>query len=261
MFGIRCRRVISRVRHMITEFVPIKPYCIKSDQGLVSFTFDDIPHTAAAAGGAILSRHGVAGTYYVCGGLTGAKEQGIPCHSRADLEALARDGHELGVHTFRHLSVPSLSKTEFDHEAHESDAFIRSIVAGAQVASFAYPFGRCNLRSKRWAAKRYATARGISPGFNEGWTDLAQLKAVPLYSGRIDEAGVRAMVKQAIARKAWLIFYTHDVSDSPSPYGCTAALLETAVHHATVLGACILPVKSALDAIAAGRHKLPRVHG
>ena len=241
--------MIKRLSRKIVGFVPVKPYLLKTNVGVVSFTFDDIPRSAGTVGGSILSKKGVAGTYDICGNLTDGRDHGRPCHTRADLEALVQDGHELGTHTFRHLPTPDMSHSEFDSDADEGDAFIQSIGC-PRPRSFAYPFGLCDLKSKLRVAERYATGRGIRPGLNEGWVDLAQLKAVGLYSRRIDEAGARALIDNAIKRRAWLIFYTHDVSDTPSEYGCTPALLSATVAHAITGGARTLPVKNALGAVA-----------
>jgi len=234
----------------IAQRIPIKPYLIKATEGMISFTFDDILHSAATRGSEILLQRGFAGTYYVSGGLTDQIENGQQCHSRSDLLALAHAGHELGAHTFTHVSVPGLSRSAFFQQAEDSSAFIASIDPGIRVSSFSYPFGDCDIKAKRWAAKRYACSRGVAQGLNQGWVDLAQLKAIPLQCGRIDEAGIRSAIDLALQRKAWLIFYTHDISEHPSAFGCTPALLQYAVDYAHQVSARVLPVKNALGAIA-----------
>src|SRR5205823_2244619 len=51
-----------------------RPFVISPTRPLISFTFDDFPRSALLAGGAILNRFGVAGTYYVSLGLLGKNE-------------------------------------------------------------------------------------------------------------------------------------------------------------------------------------------
>ena len=46
----------------------------------------------------------------------------------------------------------------------------------------------------------------------------------------------------------WLIFFSHDVSDDPSPYGCTPVMLEHALATLAAAGIAALPVKHALAA-------------
>jgi len=234
----------------IARHVPLKPCWMSNKAGLVSFTFDDVMQSAVTVGARILSQRGLSGTFYVCGGLVDEIENGLSCYSKEDLIYLIRSGHEIGAHTHRHAKVPGLSKVDFFNQADENDVFISSIDPEVHVRNFSYPFGLCDIKSKRWAAARYACARGIVPGLNSGWIDLAQLKAIPLYSDRINEKQVHALIDRAVKNKAWLIFYTHDVSDYPSRFGCSPALLQSAVEYAAVAGLPVLPVQHALDAIA-----------
>jgi peptidoglycan/xylan/chitin deacetylase (PgdA/CDA1 family) len=57
---------------------------------MVSFTFDDIPKSAATIGAAILEEYDARGTFYVSGGLVGAARRNMPVLSVAD--ALRRAG-------------------------------------------------------------------------------------------------------------------------------------------------------------------------
>jgi hypothetical protein len=43
---------------------------------------------------------------------------------------------------------------------------------------------------------------------------------------------LRARIDEARDRNGWVIFYTHDVSEDPSEWGCTPAQLEAVVDHA-----------------------------
>ena len=51
--------------------------------------------------------------------------------------------------------------------------------------------------------------------------------------------------------RGWLIFYTHDVSERPSPYGCTPEKLRFVVRRAKEIGASILPVGTVVDKLLA----------
>ena len=53
-------------------------------------------------------------------------------------------------------------------------------------------------------------------------------------------------VETARAEQAWLVFFTHDVGEDPSPYGCTQAMLEHALAAVTAGGFDLAPVKQAL---------------
>ena len=39
---------------------------------------------------------------------------------------------------------------------------------------------------------------------------------------------IHRVFDEAVATNGWLIFYTHDVADTPSPWGCTPGLLRHA---------------------------------
>src|SRR6267378_3494118 len=79
-----------------------RPLLIGSEPHLISFTFDDFPRSALLAGGAILNRFGLAGTYYVSLGLVGKQTPTGEMFLPGDLTTLFERGHELGCHTFSH---------------------------------------------------------------------------------------------------------------------------------------------------------------
>ena len=83
-------------------------------------------------------------------------------------------------------------------------------------------------------------------GINAGIVDLAQLKAEPLERRSWRADLIEGKVAEAVARKGWLILFTHDVSEEPSPYGCTPAMLEHALACLRDAGVEVLPVKHAL---------------
>ena len=71
------------------------------------------------------------------------------------------------------------------------------------------------------------------PGVNSGTVDLQFLRAMPLIDRRIDRDGIERAFDEAQINNGWLIFYTHDVADEPSPYGCSPALLTYALEAAS----------------------------
>src|SRR5438874_10230057 len=85
-----------------SRFVFRRPLAIRTQVPLISFTFDDFPRSALAAGGAILNRYGLSGTYYISFGLLGKNSPSGPICVTDDLRELGERGHELGCHTFSH---------------------------------------------------------------------------------------------------------------------------------------------------------------
>src|SRR5437879_6428105 len=79
-----------------------KPFAIKLQQALISFSFDDFPRSSVLTGGVILNRFGLAGTYYASFGLLGKESPTGQMFVMDDLTKILEGGHELGCHTFSH---------------------------------------------------------------------------------------------------------------------------------------------------------------
>jgi hypothetical protein len=76
------------------------------------------------------------------------------------------------------------------------------------------------------------------------------LKAFPLY-GRGEEFDlVKSGIQFTIKEKGWTIFYTHDVIDNPSLFGCTPKFLEDVVKMSVDSGAKIVTFKEACDILS-----------
>jgi peptidoglycan/xylan/chitin deacetylase (PgdA/CDA1 family) len=216
---------------------------------LVSFSFDDFPRTAYSSGGAILEKYGVRGTYYTAWGLKNtANELGEQFRSE-DVDALLEKGHELASHTFNHISSRAVSYAAFRDDVEKGRKMIAE-AAGADTGNFAYPFGDVTFEAKRRLSPGLTSARGIFGGLNGPEIDLNLLRANSLYGGLKGMAGVEELIRENTARKSWLIFYTHDVRENPSAYGCTPALFAAAVDCAVRSGgALVLTVQEALTEV------------
>jgi peptidoglycan/xylan/chitin deacetylase (PgdA/CDA1 family) len=202
---------------------------LRSGKSFVSFTFDDFPRTALTVGGEILRSCGARGTYYTAAGLMGtATECGEQFH-RDDLDRLLRDGHELASHTFRHVSARKMPPSRFRDEVLRGQRAIDDWLGDSCPRSFAFPFGDVTLRAKRLIGGDVASSRSIWAGFNGPVIDLNLLRAHSLYGGRDALPRIRDLILENKRRSTWLIFYTHDVTSTPSPYGCTPELLDLAV--------------------------------
>jgi peptidoglycan/xylan/chitin deacetylase (PgdA/CDA1 family) len=163
-----------------------------------------------------------------------------------DLHGLVGDGHELASHTCHHVSSRSLSVAAFVQEVLEGKEGMRR-VAGLKVSNnFAYPFGRVTAAAKYAVGKAMRSCRGSYPGVNGSLVDLSLLRANPLY-GDTEKLGlIRRLLQVNQECGGWIIFYTHDVSNIHSPWGCTPALLEAVVKLALSSSMKILTVKEVL---------------
>jgi peptidoglycan/xylan/chitin deacetylase (PgdA/CDA1 family) len=243
------RDPIAKARRRWTQWRTARPADLRFDAPLLSVCFDDFPASAAETGAAILEAHGVRGTFYAAAGLV---DQDGPCgrnFAPAHVRRLAEAGHEIGCHTFDHADCARRSAFDTLKDiAANRDALV-AMGAPAPV-TLAFPYGETTTALKQALPPRFLCARGILPGLNLGRADLAQLHALPLY-GRDAVAPIRAALKVAARRRAWLIVFTHDVADAPSQYGARASDLDGLLSVAKSAGFVVTPVAQALMRSAA----------
>jgi len=104
--------------------------------------------------------------------------------------------------------------------------------------------------TKAKIAKYFQCCRGGGQTVNVGTADLNQLSAYFLEQSRHNIQAIKDLIDHNRRVRGWLIFATHDVSDNPTPYGCTPELFENVVQYAVSSGARILPVIRALEALS-----------
>ena len=207
---------------------------------MVSFSFDDAPVSAAGAGAGILERRGVKGTYFIAMGLAG---QDGPMGPNADAEAirrLAEAGHEIGCHTFSHLNCGQTPPGLITGDVKRNREALGALGAPAPV-SFAYPYGEVSSRAKAALGSRFSLLRALHHGLIHRGSDLNQAPAVGI-EGASGEDVARRWLSRALAERAWLILYSHDVRQDPSPYGCTPEALARLVDEALDGGAEVVTV-------------------
>jgi hypothetical protein len=227
---------------------------------LISFTFDDFPQSALLMGGAILNRFGLAGTYYASLGVLGSETPSGKIFVASDLTTLFEKGHELGCHTFSHCDSWNTETSVFENSLIENRAALSRLVPGAEFRSFSYPISLPRPRTKAKTADYFLSCRGGGQTLNVGNADLNQLSAYFLEKSRDNIQAVKNLIDRNRQACGWLIFATHDVSDTPTPFGCTPAFLESVVQYAIGSGALILPVAKALEVLGAPGYQAHSVH-
>lgn len=230
---------------------PLRPVDVAWSCGVVSFTFDDFPKSAWTRGGETLEMFGARGTYYVSAGLEGQASEMGPMFDAADLREAHSAGHEIACHTFMHLNCARAGKGEILSQLRDNAAALSNALDGYQPANFAFPYGAVSSAAKRAVGSRFSSCRGIGDGINHASTDLAHLSANKLYATLFDNARLRALIDHNRSLGGWLIFYTHDVDDAPSRYGCTQQQLHSIVDYAAERST-ILPVRDVVSRLPAG---------
>jgi peptidoglycan/xylan/chitin deacetylase (PgdA/CDA1 family) len=215
----------------------------------VSFCFDDFPRSAAKAGSEILGEFGIKGTYFASGGRAGRRVEGLEHFTDEDLADLARQGHEIGCHTFNHVSLPTATAYEIEEELLRNREYVRRVLGNYTMTSFAYPFGHANIAVKVLLRRFFPVCRGIWSRVNKGRIDFTQLKAVelkqPFMPRLIDE-----ILDETEVSNGWTIFFTHDVSDHPNHYRCAPKELARVVREVIDRKIQVLPIRYAAGKVS-----------
>ena len=241
----------ARVSNRLSRYFSVTPFRLRNDRPMVSFTFDDFPESAATDGVSILDQYDAKATFYVAGDLVdkpGDHWQGV---SAGGIVELHRRGHEIACHTFSHQPATELDATRLAAEIEKNRRYLLGLDPSIRIENFAYPYGLGSVWRKGQLAKSFRSSRGIIPGVNSGVVDLQYLRSTPLINHNIDEAGIDGAFDTLADTNGWLIFYGHDVTANPSPFGCTPSLLRYALDAAAKRSVAIKTVAGALDAAGA----------
>ncbi len=191
------------------------------DQPIVSFTFDDVPKTAFENGLPLLEEKGIKATWYISGRYLGQIFDGKRNLSENDVCKLAELGHEIGCHTYGHLSLWKTKEPDLLEDLNKNRKMLESIAGVNKIRSFAYPYGRVGYRTKDVIKGNFYTARGTKDRDNVSRTDLFELSAVSLCNEHLSIDQIRSYLEDAIEEKRWIIFFTHEIEINYGKYGCS----------------------------------------
>lgn len=229
-----------------TRLVARAPLRIDLDHAIVTFTFDDFPKSAAVAGAAALERRGWRGTYYAAAGYAGQTTHHGAMFDAGDLRRLGAAGHEIACHTYSHLDASRVSDTRLLADIDRNARALAELGLAETPVSFAFPYGEATPASKLALNKRFSTLRGVQAGINRGTVDRGLLKAVPVDGG---ETGIARAVEAAGTlprHPGWLIYYAHDIQDTPTPWGCTPEDFERVCEAVEASGARVMTMAEAV---------------
>jgi peptidoglycan/xylan/chitin deacetylase (PgdA/CDA1 family) len=253
---MRCS-IAARLAREIGGFLHTRPAKIGWAGGVMSFSFDDFPKSAWQTGGAIIEKYNARATYYTALSFAGTVGNLGPMFDIDDLRAANTTGHEIACHTYSHADCVYLSAGEIVAETERNAAALAEVL-DAPMTNFAYPYGAVSLTAKAALSGRFASCRGTGEGINRRTVDLTDLRAVPLYPGSYDRDRLRRLIDENRTVGGWLIFFTHDVADQPSAFGCTPEQLEAIVAYAAETSP-VLPVRDVLAGLGlAGEHAAPQ---
>lgn len=241
------RGISAKISRRLTPYLSQRRVKFELDRPLISFTFDDCPVSAITHGVKPLEVHGWQSTIYVsCGLLATTNHHGRQI-SKADVKALHRSGHEIGGHTFSHTDATTVDLPDYLANIQKNQAALVDI--GVPTSrTFAYPYGQTTPAVKLALASDFAGMRGIASGQHVTRVDLNQIKSVPVFSGNSIEHALELIAGLAV-QPAWVTFFTHDISDTPSEWGCTPEDMNRIIQAVKIVSADVLPVDQAIDYI------------
>ena len=239
-------RKVNSLEAILTRNIKIRAHDTRLNEPVVSFCFDDFPRSAVTEGARMLGEHGWAGTFYAAGSFCGREVDGLAYFTADDLRQVHEEGHEIGCHTFSHLRLAHQQTATILDDLERNADFLANILPEHRCSSFAYPFGDLRLPQKLLLARQFGVCRGIWSGINRGRMDFGELKSVGLAQNSADFDEIVWWLDLAIREKAWLIFFTHDVSPRPSAYGYHADTFAKLLDIVAARDVKVLPVKNAV---------------
>jgi peptidoglycan/xylan/chitin deacetylase (PgdA/CDA1 family) len=239
--------VLARAARLINRHQTGPIGHIRTDRCVVSITFDDFPKSAAIQGARILERAGALGTYYACAEFAGTRTLHGESFDAHDIRTLERAGHEIGCHTFDHLNCCLSSASNISANVARNARAMEVLGLEQPMNSFAFPYGDASPWSRLRLARRFLTLRGIRSGVNRGKTDLSLLSAQGLGPSEADLRRVRSKFDDLQEGGGWLILFTHEVDDTPTPFGITPQGLEAIVSEAKARGFWLRKMRDAAE--------------
>ena len=181
----------------------------------------------------LLKNHGMVGTFYINSSFIGAPGY----MTRADLDILKANGHEIGGHSFSHPSLISLSADEANRQICADRNTLLSW--GYAVTSFAYPFSDFNESVKSTVQTcGYNTARTVgglrSPHSCTECPAAEPITSPDLFATRTPDdinttwtlEDLKNTVTGAELNGGWLAFNLHHVCDACDPRSIRPSVLD-----------------------------------
>ena len=228
------RSLKGKLRRRLARALVRRPATVTLERPMVTFSFDDAPVSATTTGARILEERGWRGTYFVAAGLAHTDGPMGTYGADEDTLRLHRTGHEIACHTFSHLDCGKADAATVAANVERNQAALKALGLPPSE-TFAYPYGDVSPSAKRALDGRYAILRALHHGLIATGTDLNQAPAVGI-EGEDGEVVASRWLDEAARRKAWLVLFTHDVREAPSPFGCTPQVLERLADKAKAMG-------------------------
>jgi peptidoglycan/xylan/chitin deacetylase (PgdA/CDA1 family) len=240
-------RLAGRLMNKWILATPRQVIQVPAHEPIISFTFDDVPDSALDAGAAILEAHGARGTFYISGGLEGRVEPDRTLIDAAGCKELVARGHEIGCHTYGHQNLRHVDRPFLTADLSRNEHYLGAVDPRPGRRNFAYPYNGGSVGKQTMLADAFRTCRAGGEAINRGPADPTFLRAVEIRQPESHASSLTRWIDTLVADPGWLIFFTHDISPTPTAYGCAPATFDRLVGHAVSNGCRVLSVDAALD--------------
>lgn len=226
------RSLYGKLRRRVSKLMYRKPARLEGlKRPLITFSFDDAPQSALSEGARILETYDTRGTYFISTGLMGAESHLGAYLTGDEVCEVADRGHEIACHTFEHLDCGRAKAQTIAASLERNRAELAALgVTG--ISTFAYPYGDVSPQAKSVLSRTYSSARALHHGLITTGTDLNQAPAIGIEGEHGEAAGLKWIETARATPDSWLVFYTHDVRETPSTWGCTIKTFERLVKTA-----------------------------
>lgn len=169
----------------------------------VILTFDDGYLDNFLYARPVLAKHGIKATFFVLSDFVGRTNSwNTKCSYEAqhmdwpEMQALIREGHEIGSHGQCHVALTKLSQNVADLELLRSrDTLSKKL--GVDITSLAYPYGLTNAAVCRLAAQYYALGFSTVKSTQTDWNlDRYSLRRSYVPYDATDDALVQILLMQ-----------------------------------------------------------------
>lgn len=246
VLGVKQRFSAGLGRRM-AKFMSRKLVTVRPHPPIVSFTFDDFPQSALYIAGRMLHERNLAGTYYASLGLMGQTAPTGKIFEDADLDHLAAHGHELGCHTFDHTPAWETEPAVYLASATRNLSALQGRLPAMRIRSHSYPVSVPRVATKRGLGRLFGSIRAGGQTHNETVLDLNYLNAFFIERSLTNFKAILRAIEANAHAGGWLIFATHDVSPSPTAYGCRPEQFEQILDWTLQSGASVVTVSGALE--------------
>jgi hypothetical protein len=131
---------------------------------------------------------------------------------------------------------------------------LKKYIPGAEFKTFSYPISVPRISIKYRLEKYFLCCRGGGQTTNIGSADLNLLKSYFIDKrNNTDFDALRRIIDYNTANRGWLIITTHDVAESPSPFGCKPSFFERVTEYAARSGSMVITVKDACETICSSK--------